>query len=425
MLPNKWLCSSPRIKMEIKQIKKSPYSHCSPVFDLFARISSYNPIPFPLHWDTELGRFTDAYFFSWKYLPWFLCIYGPIGGTFVAAMHCISNAKEVGFALTIMSICWGGFALVVCIAAMVFVVHWSTVVRGFECYNQLTYQLDTQCPAHAQSFINNKSWKRISLILCSISGILGILPPILSIPVVITNMDSHQYSLPVLLCGGYTACSEEMSWVVIALRSVVTYVAISEACRFLFVFWILALFLVERQMHCFHILSKMAKSPDAEYGLGFFRWYSILQTADRQCNESFATIIANALGGWFMIWIAVNIFMIKCVTTLPLTVYWMMPIASIIIFVFSGFTLTFIVNSRVAGESELFAIKLFLEEHQRTPESKRMKFNKKLVLTKLAHCKGIILRCGQFFHVKEENKITYFNDVFTRTIDGIMLDMFE
>lgn len=410
--------------MEESKTYIAPYNHCTAGFNLFNRLTKWNPVKMPMSWNPTTRSFDPTDVRSREYLPWYFCVWVVICFIVISSsLDAIFNTRTVGLALCITSFGWIGFSYLVWGIGRILCQHWTSIVRGFECYNQLTELFDKLYPSSAKEFESDKKWTMISELLKGIIATFCGIPFILTPGTLLQDMDPFIYTFPKLFCENPAKCPDHIIWSIHVSRWILGYIAIFEACRFYAVFFPTLLFIFERQMHCLYVLGNMPPKSDHLYTLEYFRWYAALRVADRTNNDGICGIAGVTMGAGFTVWVGVNVITLKCYNILPIAVYWLMPTVSVIILVLSGVLLSTVVKSRVESEAQLFSVKLLLASgHKTRPE---INIKRKIILKRLRSCRPLIVKCGQFFPLREEIKITFFYDVFMRTIDGSMMPFFE
>lgn len=400
----------------------APTSHCTAGFDLFYKMTKWNPVQMPISWNMQTKCFNPVTVFSPEYYVWGFCIWGVIGVLVFSTSVCvIVNVQITGIAFAVICAGWIGISTLIWASAAVFCSNWKDIVRGFQGYNELTSVLDSIYPYAGKRFESNRKWTLIGKTLKAVMGTLLAMPFVLHPCVIFQNMDPYRFPFQRIFCGDWHQCTPLADWIVYILRWAFLYLALFEGCRFCAICFHTLLYLFERQIHCLYVLNWFPHKKDSDYGFVYCRWYTVLRVADRLCNEEFCSVMCVAMGSGFTLWVGVNVISLKCYNILPLSVYWLMPTLSIVIFILTAVGLSAVVNVRAESETQLFKTKILIANRMQVIRVVERKFNSR----KLKSMRPISLKCGSLYSLTRDNQITFFYDVVLRTVDGCMLPIFQ
>lgn len=242
--------------------------------------------------------------------------------------------------------------------------------------------------------------------------------------ILLTQLDPMAFTLPNIFCNGnLSTCNESWFWGILTLRIYIMSVTCYEACRYFPLFFSTCLYYFEGQIYALHMLSKMRIEADRQVGFKTLRWYNCIRISHQFSVRAWSSLAGITIAGGFVIFVTVNVVSLKCYNILPPMFYWMMPLNSGIAFLVSMILLTTLVRSKDDSEKVLKALK-FEADYMVVGKGNVSSVNRKLVGRKLKACRVVQLRFFTLFPINREYKVSFFYDVFLRTVDGMMLPIF-
>lgn len=391
--------------------------HLAPALNLYNKHLSKGLSRSPLQWDSESLSFKSVTLQSLQFVPYYFNIFGICGFVGLASsMHLFLNSDTASWEILIVTTLAAELIIYLCLVCAPFLYYWKTVRHGFNCYNKLIRTLELQKTTSFCAFSNNAIWRRIAFTMQIVIHYYKWMPLVLIPGVLWMELDPTAYSLNRLYLY-YNLSSSALRGVIWLLRAVLCSVFISEVIRFFVFFFVTFMYSFEKKVYALYMVANIPTEHDYIFGAQQLKWFRVLTVAERVWSEPSCTMIEPVLGGAFIFGITLNTFTIACSHLLPPFVYWILPLASLILFFVVNTVLTAALESTKISH-KILDVKLFQEPGLTKHTMKRIQ--KVLKSSRLVTCS-----CGSLYTLTVENKLTFYYDVFLRTVDLIMLGLFD
>lgn len=217
----------------------------------------------------------------------------------------------------------------------------------------------------------------------------------------------------------------------LTLECLCTIICLTETCRFLALHLTVVQYWLEMEVTCLELIQRIPSSNGDNDHL-FFKWYSAHQIADQSFWAPLCTLVAILMGDGFAVFVVCNVGTVKGFSILPLEVYWILPLVSLISTFFTSFLLPFgietwvkskqIINWRRNGNMVFDALQRKAKEKQEKIVSRRcIGWSSKILRRKYVAIRPIGLSCGSFFPLKRGAESTYFYWIVWQTADRVLL----
>ncbi len=222
------------------------------------------------------------------------------------------------------------------------------------------------------------------------------------------------------MCGSTSesSCTSIIRCIAFIFRVMCAIICVAEACRFFAILFCMLIYTLELVVRCIEVISNVhLKRKSVCNSQSFSKWYSALQIAHKVLYPSLCSLFALILGDGFIIILFCNIATIRAYAILPIEVYWLMPTVSILFSFFVAFALPFAVRVYKASEKMVLSRKVELSYHWHLVTAAKRKLEKR----ETASMRPILISCGGFFDLEKGAESTYFNLIFARTVDGLLI----
>lgn len=315
-------------------------------------------------------------------------------------------------------------------SAFFITLHVNEIVHGFHASEQLI-KLFQNLKAKNKGFNgkDNSYFKIVSSVLQLLSLICAIIPWILVPAEIYANIDPYVYSIPKLIPQNLQNLRGSKLAILI-IRIYLAAVCSFELSRFYALYFPICIQLFEYQLNCMSMTSvyTIPFEKDPLYGLTFFKCYNVLQVVDQISNKIWCNIMAILMGVGFFIFVTCNVATVNCFGIMALEVYWLMPTVAVSSGVLHYFLLPLVIQVRTKSEQMLSENKRLMFSYCYFPSSNKSAngyslkgfWNRKFYWRKFRSLKPMGFTCGPFFKFTNI-KSQYFHDIFSRSVDGIMM----
>lgn len=391
----------------------------APVLNLYNKLLSRGFTFSPFQWDPENLRFKFVTLQILKCVPYYLNIFGVCGFiTLVCSMKVFLDSDTVSWEKLIFTTLIVELVIYMCITCIPFLYYWNSIRHGFDCYNNLIQGLELTNNSSFPHFSTNATWRRIAFAWRIIIYYYKLMPIVVIPGVLWLELDPTAYAINQLYLT-YNISSYTVICVIWLVRALFCVNFISELLRYFVYFFITFMYSFERKIYALCMISNIPRKYDNIFGDRQLKWFRVLTVSDRVWNEPWCTIMGQLLGGGFVMMITLNFFSIACLNLLPPLIYWILPLVSVIAYFLSNALLTAAVGSTTMS-CQILDLKLFQE-----PVADMTKFQMNWTRKVLKSSRPLACACGSFYILALDNKVAFFYDVFLRTVDLIMLGIFD
>lgn len=369
-----------------------------------------------LDWSSQNQVFSTEGSCSKKYWFWYfkiIVIIGVIG--FGSCVVVIKNHQEEGTQMSVLALLFGLHSMYVWLSVPILTCFAKELATSFNSANKFLLKFEKVATNLEPLAKPNKSpdWELIHRILAFNMLILFYLPFVLTPLGIFFNLDPFHYSLPKFFSVLQHGDCVISRLIYFALRSILSMACVTEACRYLgFLICLCLPFWME-------MVLKILKLLDA--GMKHGKWdhfslnYAILQFLHQSILKPVNLVVGIFMGVGLSCFVVCNIATMKAFNILPLPIYCLMPILSLVKASVFAIIITVLVMSHEIS-------KRILQQGAGVLRTKYGRFRRKLMLRRLQAFKPITFSCAGSFKLVKGEDLTYFSHVVYRTVDiGIML----
>lgn len=254
---------------------------------------------------------------------------------------------------------------------------------------------------------------------------LRFVPAVAAIGNVLADLDPIGYPLMKLVCRREgQSCSTSVVILMMVIRSVLLGIGFVELTRIVGFSFILLLYYAERKIYALYMMSRLPLSRDWLCGTTGLKWYRRIIVADRISNKGWCIIVGGAMAGGFSACVTVNVLALRCFSFRPILFYLALPVTSVVLLIMVIVLLSAVISGTT--ESSMLLKKMSLDSSNQSGAKQIVGGNMKRLSQKLVVCsRPFKVSCGTFYDITEDTKVTFLYDVFLRTVDGVMLPIFE
>lgn len=373
----------------------------------------------PMQWDSETEQLRNVNVYSRQFILYYFNVFFVYGFIeTVSTIHIFWNATAVDVTMLVLTFTSILFALWFNLVCFSCIKHWDEHVEGLKYYNQLIRILRIQTLEVARVFSKSEAWKRRVVFLSSQLTTFRYIPIIIVLGRVFIDMDPAGYSLKKIFCSvDSSQCAAPVSGILLVIRIILLGIGIAELARFNAFALCLFMYYFERLHFALLMISQTPMSKSELYAVTRLKWYKYLTVADRVNNSGWCSLIGTFCGGGFAAWVTLNVITVRCFGIIWIVFYLNMPVLAVVMGVVISLILSAIVNSAETSAQILYKLNLELPNVAIS--------NGKAARKIVQSVRPLQLTCGPFYAIVGDSKVAYVYDVFLRTVDGIMLPIFE
>ncbi|CAL8069382.1 unnamed protein product [Orchesella dallaii] len=219
--------------------------------------------------------------------------------------------------------------------------------------------------------------------------------------------------LPKTICNpGNTECIQFREFFIGSLRVVMSIISFSQGCgflAFLFTFGIIYLSCIFTSIKMMYVSLSSDKNVTR-----FSIRYKAFQIVVQVFNNFGGTLISISMAFGFYLVVFCTVASVKTVGTLPLRIYWFLPMVDWIVITVIHFALP--LAAEVYVKTELILKKL----HWNVVESRNSSFEFKLGRMVERSLKPMQFKCWNFYGIKVSTKTRYYSSILDTTIDTLL-----
>lgn len=273
----------------------------------------------------------------------------------------------------------------------------------------------------------SKTWRMTSYAIKFAVQELAIIPFILTPGLFFVGLDPFRYTFKKIISASRicdstssSTCNATVHLVLFFFRLICSTICNFEACRFFALLFSMLIYILELIVRCIDELSLAHLTRESKNDtLSFSKWYTALRIAHKVLYPPLCRLLALIMGVGFTIILSCNIATIRAYTILPIEVYWLMPLVAVMFSFFEAFALPYAVKVYKSSEEMLHTRKVVLSYHRKMLTTARRKLDKR----ETAAIRPIVVSCGGFFDLEIGAESSYFDLIFVRTVDGLLIPM--
>lgn len=241
------------------------------------------------------------------------------------------------------------------------------------------------------------------------------------------NLDPFLYTFSKIIstsqvCGSTSNlfCNFIVQLIIFLLRAICVFICDFEASRFFAVLFCMLIYIIELVVGCLEILNQTQVARDLYYNnLSFSKEYMALQITHKTLYKYVCSLFVLIMGDGFLIILCCNLATIRAYDLLPIQVYWLMPVVSIMFSFIIAFVLHFAVKVHESSTRMIYARKIMLGNNRCLVNAAMRKLDR----SEIVATRPIAFSCGKLYDLKRGAESTYFYFIFLKTMDGLLLQI--
>ncbi|CAL8135243.1 unnamed protein product [Orchesella dallaii] len=396
--------------------------HCHATFSVYNFLFSWCNL-MVLEWDFDkLLLFTRGSFCS-KYFQWYITVFvcAVLMG-FGSCSYIIINSKTLPAQLVCAAYLISAVIILLCGLATVAGFYPNELTKGINNLTLLKRQLDDD--GFFRTISGNKKletyWKwtsrGVQLMIISFAGISVVLP----MAAVVMSIDPFFCTFPLLFptsqkCVNSPICNLLRGAAIVLSRLAVAYICCIEVTRFFSFFFSTLVYMFEVQMRYLNILHNfpLGSRMDGK----FLKWYNSYRVADQSFKEPFSLVVFILLGDGFVIFVVANVMTIKTYYILPIEVYWICPMVSLM----TAFFVYIFLPLAIMNDKETKQLIWRRTSNLNRGGDGLALWERKLVRRKLRSLRPVAFQCGTVFTLSYGVDLRFIGAILIRTCDGLIL----
>lgn len=395
------------LKNQVLLLSSSHFVLCNKLFGYMC--------PMVLEWCPETCQFSTKGRGHSQYWLWYFNIFiivGLIG--FGSCLVVMTHPKESGIAAVIISCFLAACSFLVWSSVAILSWHAETIVNGMSGVRKFWKKLET-VSAHEkwppQPLFHELFWQLVYLFQKLLFIIFFVLPFILTPLIIFVEMDPFYFTMPKIFNFFRNDFASVSGWFTFALRMFLGFVCVAESCRFLVVYLFIVLVYYEETIIRIIELLKGIPLQRKKQDL-FITLYLALNLAHQSMLEPVNTLIGNLMGIGFLIFVTCNVAAIKAFGLVPLQVYWLLPLVSIIV----GFTIYILLPLIIVIHVQSDRL---IKKRTRISiaTSAFSRHERRLTKRRFVAIRPLVYSCGSFYTLEYGMEATFFYCAIYRTAD--------
>lgn len=228
------------------------------------------------------------------------------------------------------------------------------------------------------------------------------------------NMDPFWY-----VFGKIAIAYPSLELVFPPVRVAITCICSFEACRFFSFALTLAMYLAELHCKCLQKLSSLSKYNHRK----FLHWYNIYTIVDKETSEVVGSIMAILIGNGIALFVVLNVTTIKFFGNVPLTLYWIFPVAAFFLFLFGFTVMSFVVEVYLKSSEMIRLARITYGRKCSGNSNGSVSWWREIAETRRVYqyLKAKKIQCGSFYGLVKGADADFFYYTTIRTADVLLL----